>query len=58
MGLSEILTLLLGLLQFPQTLLEFVKLLSKAPAEKHDEILKAISDQSKKFEDTGRPTWD
>lgn len=57
MGIAEILTLIGALFEFPKTILEFVKLLKKTPQEKHDDILKAIALEAKKFDDTGRPTW-
>lgn len=58
MGIAEIILLITGLLQFPKTILEFVKLLKKTPQEKHEDIVKAIAEEAKKFEDTGRPKWD
>ncbi len=57
LGLLEIVELIKGVIQFPSTILEFVKLLRKTPEEKHDEILKGIQEEAKKYEDTGRPSW-
>lgn len=57
-GLTDILAIIKGVLQFPGTILEFVKLLQKTPQEKHDDILKLIQLESNKFQETGRPTWD
>jgi hypothetical protein len=56
-GLSDILAIIKGVLQFPGTILEFVKLLQKTPQEKHQDLLKRMAEEAKKFEDTGRPTW-
>lgn len=57
MGVAEIVALITALFKFPSIILEFVKLLQKTPQEKHEEILKRIADEAKKFEETGRPTW-
>lgn len=58
LGLTDILSIIKAVLQFPSTILEFVKLLKKTPQEKHDDLLKRLADESKQLEDTGRPTWD
>lgn len=58
LGLTDILAIIKGVLQFPATILEFVKLLQKTPQEKHDDLLKKMREEAQKFEDTGRPTWD
>lgn len=57
MVIAEIVTLIIAFFQFPKTILEFVKLLKKTPQEKHEDIVKAIAAEAKKFEDTGRPDW-
>lgn len=57
MGLIQILDIIKGVLQFPATILEFIKILRKTPQENHEDLLKRIGEESKKFEDTGRPTW-
>jgi hypothetical protein len=57
MGIAEILALITGVLQFPKVILEFVKLLKKSPAEKHEDILKQIAHEAEKFEESGRPSW-
>jgi len=57
MGVAEIIALITGVLKFPSVVLEFIKLLQKTPQQKHEDILKRIGDESKRFEDTGRPTW-
>lgn len=58
MGLSEILEVIRGVLQFPETILKFIRLLRKTPQDNHETLLIKISEESKKFEDTGRPTWE
>ena len=57
MGITEIVALITGLLQFPKTILEFIQVLRKTPQEKHSELLKKIAEEARKFEETGRPTW-
>lgn len=57
MTFASIVELLKGIFAFPKTILEFVKLLRKTPVENHEDILKNIAAESKKFEDTGRPSW-
>ncbi len=58
MPFSEILTLIGGVLAFPKTILEIVKLLQKTPQEAHQEIVKKINEEAQKFQETGRPKWD
>ncbi len=58
LGLTAILEIVKAVLQFPSVILEFVRLLQKTPQEKHEDLLKRIGEESKKFADTGRPTWD
>jgi hypothetical protein len=58
MGLAEIVTLIIGVLKFPDTVLEFVKILQKTPEQKHDDLLKKVAAEAQSFEDTGRPTWE
>ncbi len=56
MSIGIILEVLLALFKFPSELSAFVKLLSKTPEEKHDALMKTISDEAQKFSDTGRPS--
>jgi hypothetical protein len=58
MGVAEIIALITGVLKFPQTVLEFVKIIQKTPAEKHADLMKKVAAEAAHFEDTGRPTWD
>lgn len=57
MGLGAILEIISGVLKFPGVILEFVRLLKKSPAEKHDDIIKKIQEEAAQFEDSGRPDW-
>ena len=57
MGVAEILALITGVLQFPGQVLKFINLLKKTPQEQHEQIVGRILDESRKFEDTGRPSW-
>jgi len=57
MTVSGIFTIIMGVLEFPKMILEFINLVKKTPEEKHEEILKAIQAEAKKFDDTGRPSW-
>jgi hypothetical protein len=57
MGISDIFAIIKTVLQFPSTILEFVKILQKTPQENHDALLKKMQDEAKRFQDTGRPTW-
>lgn len=57
MGITDIIAIIKTILQFPSTILEFVKLLQKTPQEKHDGLLKKMRDEADQLEDTGRPTW-
>lgn len=57
MGVAEIMALITGVLQFPKTILEFIKILKKTPQENHEGIVKKVAEEAQKFEDTGRPQW-
>ena len=57
MTLAAWVALITAALKFPDAIMGFVNLLKKTPAEKHQDILKAISEEAQKFQDTGRPTW-
>jgi hypothetical protein len=56
--LLKILDLIRGMFQFPEALLKLIHVLRKTPQENHEEILKRIGDESKNFENKGRPTWE
>lgn len=57
MGITEIMALITGVLQFPKVILEFINVLKKTPQEHHEEIVQKVASEAKKFEDTGRPQW-
>ena len=57
LGLTQIIDLIKGVLQFPAVILEFVKILRKTPQENHESLLKRMAEESQKFSETGRPTW-
>ena len=50
--------IIVGVLKFPDAILRLVRALSKTDQQKHDNIVKAAEDAARKFEDTGRPSWD
>jgi hypothetical protein len=56
MGLVEILELVKALFQMPATILEFVRIMRKTPVERHEDLLKKIAQEAKRFEETGRPS--
>lgn len=58
MSFAVILEIILGVLKFPSEVSAFIRLISKSPEEKRQEILKNIEAESKKLDETGRPTWD
>jgi hypothetical protein len=55
---AEIIAVIIGFFKFFDTVAGFIKTLEKTPIEKHQDLLKASQDEAKKFEDTGRPTWE
>ncbi len=56
MGVAEILMLIKGVIEFPGVILQFVKLLRKTPQENHEDLLEAVRQEAKLFEETGRPS--
>lgn len=58
MSIALILQVLTALLRFPAELSAFIKLISKSPEEKRQEILKVIQAESDKLDQAGRPSWD
>ena len=57
LSLVEVIDLIKGVLQFPNAVFEFVKLLRKTPEEKHSDLIASMQAEERKLEDTGRPTW-
>lgn len=55
MSIGVILEILLAALKFPSEMSAFVKLISKSPAEKRQQIMADVEAQLKGFEDSGRP---
>jgi hypothetical protein len=56
MTIATIFELLMGVLKFPEECSALIKLLSKTPEEKHQDILKRINAEEQTFSDTGRPS--
>lgn len=56
MSIAVIFQVILAALKFPEEMAAFIKLLSKTPDEKKQEITAAIEAQLASFEDTGRPS--
>jgi len=57
MTFAAILELINGVLKFPDAVLKLVRALQKTPQEKHEDLLKRMDEEFKRFEETGRPTW-
>ncbi len=53
-----ILQVVMAALKFPAELSAFIKLISKSPEEKRQEILSRIMVESDKIDQEGRPSWD
>lgn len=58
MGFAGWIELVTLVLKFPENALALVRALDKTPVERHDELVKKIDEEQKKFQETGRPTWD
>jgi hypothetical protein len=58
MGITQIISLILGVLQFPKEIGELLKILKKTPQQNHEGLLQRIQLEAKNYEDTGRPKWD
>jgi hypothetical protein len=56
MSLAVILEIILGFLKFPSEVSAFIRLISKSPDQKRQEIVSDIQSQLKSFEETGRPS--
>ena len=57
MTFAAILELINGVLKFPDAVLKLVRALQKTPQEKHEDLLKRMDEEFKRFEETGWPTW-
>lgn len=58
MSIALIIQVLLALFRFPTELSAFVRLISKSPEEKRQEILARIQAESDKIDQEGRPSWE
>lgn len=60
LALGEWVTILQGILAFPATVLQIVKLLQKTPAEKHADIVTQVNAAitASQASASGRPTWE
>lgn len=58
MSLTLWLEVIKGVLAFPKEVLAVIRFFQKTPAEKHEDLLKAIQKEAEAFEQTGRPTWE
>lgn len=56
-GLLDILTLLKAIFTFPSEIMALVRMLQKTPEEKHQDILRAVTAEAEKYQQTGRPEW-
>lgn len=58
MTISAILSLIIGILQFPAQMSAFLKILQKTPEEQHNALIASIQAQSAAYQASGRPNWD
>lgn len=58
MSVALIFEVLAALFKFPGELSAFIRLISKAPEEKRQEIMKKIEAESQAIDKGGRPVWD
>lgn len=58
MGLTELLTLIAGIVKFLPEVRKLVLILEKSPAQRAAEISRLISEESEQLRLTGRPTWE
>lgn len=60
LALGEWVTILRGILAFPATVLQIVKLLQKTPAEKHADIVTQVNAAitASQTSPDSRPTWE
>jgi hypothetical protein len=57
MTLSSIITLIMGVLQFPSAVSALIKTLRQTPAEQQDALIKTMLAEADNFQKTGRPSW-
>lgn len=56
MSLALILEIIAGVLKFPSEIAALIRLLSKSPDQKRQEIMADMQKQLQDFENTGRPS--
>lgn len=56
MTIGAILEIILGVLKFPGEVSALIRLLSKSPDEKRQEIMQSMQKQLDDFENTGHPS--
>lgn len=56
MTLIDLITIIKGVLAFPDAIIKLIRLLEKTPQQKHDEIVSRITKEEEHFRDTGRPS--
>lgn len=54
---AEIVSLIVGLFQFPKELLALIRFLQSTPEEHREAAAKAVAESMDKFKSTGRPDW-
>jgi len=57
MTLAAILEIIQGVLKFPDSILQLVRVLQATPAEQHQAIILSVQAQSDNYKKTGRPQW-
>lgn len=57
MGLSAIISLITGVLQFPAAITALIKTLRATPEEQQQALITSMLAEADNFRKTGRPTW-
>jgi hypothetical protein len=57
MGIAEIVSLILGVLQFPKEMAQLLRMIRSTDAEKQQELIKNMLLEGENFKNSGRPTW-
>lgn len=57
MTLSAIISLIMGVLQFPTAMSKLLSVLRQTPAEQQDALISTMVAEAQNFQKTGRPTW-
>lgn len=56
MMLVDLITIIKGVLAFPDAILKVIKILQKTDAQRHEEIVEKIAKEAEHFRETGRPS--